>query len=222
MIKKRLFSIAYMFGLTLFFTAVVTGIHHVNQGRIAVNEQIKMQRIVLKVLGIEVGPDTSGPHVKEIFEKRIRYEEKDGRVLYRGFADGDESLIGYAFPLVGAGFRGPIYGMIGVEPELDKVIGIAFYRHSETPGLGGRITESWFQDQFAGKRLGPVEGGQRYFYLVPPGTSRAENELDAITGATGTSRGVERLIDDNLRDYLPWIARERAMGTGAEDNSYKE
>jgi hypothetical protein len=36
--------------------------------------------------------------------------------------------------------------------------------------------------------------------------------LDAITGATGTSRGVERFVDENLRDYLPWIAREKEAG----------
>jgi Na+-transporting NADH:ubiquinone oxidoreductase subunit C len=212
MIKKRLFSIAYMFGLTLFFTAVVAGIHQVNQERIAINEEIKLQKIVLQVFGVKLGPETTGSQVKETFEKRVRLERRDGRVLYRGFQVDGKTLIGYAFPLFGAGFWGPIYGMIALDPGLDKVIGIAFYRHSETPGLGGRIQEAWFQDQFGGKRIYPVGERQRYFTLVPPGTSKADNELDAITGATGTSRGVERLINENLRDYLPWIAQEKAAG----------
>jgi len=212
MIRKRLFSIAYMFGLTFFFTAVVTGVHQVNQERIAINEEIKLQEIVLEVLGVDLGPETTGPQVKETFEKRVTLERREGRVLYRGFAADGKTLIGYVFPLFGAGFWGSIYGMIALDPELDKVIGIAFYRHSETPGLGGRITEDWFQDQFAGKRVRSAGESQRYFYLVPPGTSKAENELDAITGATMTSRGVERLIDENLRDYLPWIEQEKAAG----------
>jgi Na+-transporting NADH:ubiquinone oxidoreductase subunit C len=102
--------------------------------------------------------------------------------------------------------------MMGVDPELKRVIGIAFYRHSETPGLGGRITENWFKKQFAGKKLIPGGKDQKYFYLVPPGTTQAENELDAITGATGTSRGVERLVDENVKDYLPWISEQEAKG----------
>ncbi len=212
MTKKRLFSVLYMFGLTFFFTAVVSGIHQVNRERIAINEQIKLQRVILEVLGMKPEPGTSDIRVKEIFERRVRIEEKEGRTLYLGFAEDGKALIGYAIPLFGPGFWGPLYGMMGVDPELERIIGIAFYQHTETPGLGGRITETWFKEQFAGKRLLPSGKEKQYFYLVPPGTSQAENQLDAITGATGTSRGVERLIDENLKDYLPWIAKQKAKG----------
>jgi Na+-transporting NADH:ubiquinone oxidoreductase subunit C len=213
MIKKRLFSVVYMFGLTFFFTALVSVIYQFNQERIAINEEIKIQKIVLEVLGIEPDPGSSDSQVKEVFERRIKIDEREGRILYRGFSEDGKTLIGYAFPLFGPGFWGPLYGVMGVDPELEKVIGIAFYRHSETPGLGGRITEAWFKDQFTGKNLVPGGKERRYFYLVPPGMAKAENELDAITGATGTSRGVERLVDQNLKDYLPWLAQERAKGT---------
>jgi Na+-transporting NADH:ubiquinone oxidoreductase subunit C len=205
MIKKRLFSIVYMFALTFLCTAVVSGVHVFNQDRIEINEEIKLQRIVLEVLGIELKPGTPDFQAGPIFEEQVKREERDGKVVYRGYGEDHETLIGYAFPVFGPGFWGPIYGMIAVDPELEKVIGIAFYQHSETPGLGGRITEDWFKNQFAGKPLKPAGEKDRYFYLVPPGTSKAENELDAITGATGTSRAVERLVDKNLRDYLSWI-----------------
>ncbi len=212
MIKKRLFSIVYMFGLTFFFTALVSVIYQLNQERIAINEGIKIQKVVLEVLGIEPDPGSSDSQVKEIFERRIKIDEREGRTLYRGFSEDGSTLIGYAFPLFGPGFWGPLYGVMGVDPELKKVIGVAFYRHSETPGLGGRITEAWFKDQFAGKNLVPGDKEGRYFYLVPPGTAKAGNELDAITGATGTSRGVERLVDEKLKGYLPWLAQEKARG----------
>lgn len=212
MIKKRLFSVVYMFVLTFFFTAAVSGIHEINQERIKINEAIKLQRVILEVFGIDVGPRAPVVQVGEIFEARVKLEKREGRTLYRGFAEDGKTLIGYAFPIFGPGFWGPIYGMIAVDPGLGEVIGIAFYQHSETPGLGGRITEAWFKEQFAGKRLPAVGKDQRYFLLVPPGTSKAENELDAITGATMTSRAVERFIDKNLKDYLPWIAREKATG----------
>lgn len=212
MIKKRLFSIVYMFLLTFFFTAVVSGIYEINRERIALNEEIKLQKIILRVLKIEEDPGISDLRVRELFRKRVDVETRGGRIIYRGFAEDRKTVIGYAFPLFGPGFWGPVYGMMAVDPELKEVIGIAFYQHSETPGLGGRITEAWFENQFKGKLLNPPGEKKRYFYLVPPGTSKAENEVDAITGATGTSRGVERLIDKNLKDYLPWIAEQHTKG----------
>jgi Na+-transporting NADH:ubiquinone oxidoreductase subunit C len=212
MIKKRLFSVAYMFGLTFFFTALVSTIYEVNRERIAINEEIKLQRIVLEVLGMEPEQGTPDKRVREIFGGRVKVEEKEGRILYRGFTEDGKTLAGYAFPLYGAGFWGSIYGMMGVDPQLERVIRVSFYRHSETPGLGGRITEAWFKDQFAGKRLLPWGKEGKYFSLITPGTAQAEGDLDAITGATGTSRAVDRLLDETLKDYLPWIAREKAKG----------
>lgn len=212
MIKKRLFSIVYMFLLTFFFTAIVSGIHEINRERIAINEEIKLQRVILKVLGIQMPPEITDVQIRQIFDERVKPVKGRGRILYRGFEEDRKTLIGYAFPLFGPGFWGPVYGMMAVDPELKKVIGIAFYQHSETPGLGGRITEAWFENQFKGKLLSPPGEKKRYFHLVPPGTSKAENEVDAVTGATGTSRAVERLIDKNLKDYLPWIAEQQTKG----------
>ena len=212
MIKKRLFSVAYMFALTFAFTAIVSGIHEFNEERIALNEEIKLQRIVLEVLGIDVQPEATRSRVKDHFERHVRLEQREGRLVYRGLGEDGKTSIGYAFPLNGPGFWGPIYGMMAIDPELKKVIGVAFYRHTETPGLGGRITEAWFGNQFVGKALLPVGEGQRYFYLVPAGTATADNEVDAITGATGTSRAVERLVDKSVRAYLPWLLEQKARG----------
>ena len=164
MIKKRLFSVIYMFLLTFFFAAVVSGIHEINKERIAINEEIKLQKIVLEVLGIEPEAGTIDIRVREIFEGRVRVEEGEERVLYRGFAGDGKTLMGYAFPLVGPGFWGPIYGVMAVDPEVERVIGVACYRHSETPGLGGRISEDWFREQFKGRRLLPVGKSGKYFY----------------------------------------------------------
>ena len=90
-------------------------------------------------------------------------------------------------------------------------LGVAFYKHSETPGLGGRITESWFVDQFKGKELKPSGKKDEYFYLVPPGQEKGANNVDAITGATLTSEGVERFMNRDLEKYLPIIAKEEGL-----------
>jgi len=92
--------------------------------------------------------------------------------------------------------------MVAVGPEASKILGIAFHKHTETPGLGARMTEAWFTNQFKGLPLYPIEGEKRIFYLKTAGTEKAHNELDAITGATGTSRAVEAFLNKELDHFL--------------------
>ena len=203
--KKRLFSIFYMFLLTLFFTSVVSAVKFYNEERIAINQQVKLLRIVLQVLGISVQEDGPPLEVMQIFEQRVREIEVKGRPLYIGYAEKVEEIIGYAFPVVGQGFWGPISGMAAVDPSATELLGVAFFRHSETPGLGARITEEWFTTQFRGLALYPIEGEEKIFYLKTAGTGQAKNELDAVTGATGTSRAVEAFLNKELDHFLETV-----------------
>ena len=122
-------------------------------------------------------------------------------------------MAGIAFPVGGQGFWGPIQGIAAVDPEGKKLIGLDFFKHNETPGLGGRLTEPWFQNQFKGLALHRMEGGKQSFYLKPAGTKSSDDELDAITGATQTSKAVERFLnrelDYFLRDLAPQALKEK-------------
>jgi Na+-transporting NADH:ubiquinone oxidoreductase subunit C len=200
--KKRLYSVAFMFVLTFVFAAVVSAVKVQNEERIRTNQQVKLQRIILKVLGAPVNEKTPNREVIQAFEKRVKPIEVKGQTLYIGYAEDGRKITGYAFPVSGAGFWGPVYGMVSVDPEASRILGIAFYKHSETPGLGARITESWFTKQFAGLPIFPVEGDKKIFYLKPAGPGKGPNELDAITGATGTSRAVEAFVNRDLDRFL--------------------
>jgi Na+-transporting NADH:ubiquinone oxidoreductase subunit C len=200
--KKRLFSIAYMFLITLVFTSIVSGVKVLNEERIESNQKAKLQRIILDVLQISDKGELSDEKVNQLYETRIKSIQVEGKTLYLGFKKDGKTILGYAFPIGGPGFWGPILGMVAVDPEASKLMGIAFYKHAETPGLGGRITEDWFKAQFENLPIFPVEKGKKIFYLKPEGTGQAPNELDAITGATGTSRGVEGFLNNELDRYL--------------------
>jgi len=200
--KRRLYSIAFMFVLTFFFAAVVSAVKVHNEERIQTNQQVKLQRIILKVLGVPVEEKAPNREVIQAFERRVKPIEAKGHTLYVGYSEDGRSITGYAFPVGGAGFWGPVYGMVSVDPQASRLLGIAFYRHSETPGLGARITEPWFTKQFAGLPLFPVEGDKKIFYLKPAGPGKGPNELDAITGATGTSRAVEAFVNRDLDRFL--------------------
>jgi Na+-transporting NADH:ubiquinone oxidoreductase subunit C len=200
--KKRLYSIVFMFVLTFVFAAVVSAVKVHNEERIQINQQVKLQRVILKVLGVPVDEKAPNRGVIQAFERRVKAIEVKQQTLYVGYGEDGKQITGYAFPVGGAGFWGPVYGMVSVDPEASKILGIAFYRHSETPGLGARITETWFTKQFAGLPIFPVEGDKKIFFLKPAGPGKGPNELDAITGATGTSRAVEAFVNRDLDRFL--------------------
>jgi Na+-transporting NADH:ubiquinone oxidoreductase subunit C len=200
--KKQLRSVVYMFLISLFFASLVSAVMYLNETKIASNQALKLQRIILKVLDIAAEKNTSDDQISRLFTERINDIRVGERILYVGYGEDGRTILGYAFPVGGPGFWGPIQGMVGVDPDATKVLGIAFYKHTETPGLGGRITEDWFSDQFNGLRLFPIEGDQKIFYLKPPGTTGAPNELDAITGATNTSSAIEAFLNDELDYFL--------------------
>ncbi len=207
---KQLRSVVYMFLISLFFASLVSAVKHLNEKTIASNQALKLQRIILKVLEIPVEKNTPDDQISRLFMERIKNIQVEDRILYVGYEEDAHTILGYAFPVGGPGFWGPIQGMVGVDPEVTKVLGIAFTKHSETPGLGGRITEDWFSSQFKDLPLHPIDGDKKIFYLKPAGTTGAPNELDAITGATNTSSAVETFLNDDLDYFLKelWTAVE--------------
>ena len=200
--KRRLFSVLYMFLLTLCFTSIVSAVKYFNDERIDTNQRVKLQRIILKVLNIPVEKGTSDEQIVRLFEHRIKAIDVKDKTLYVGHEEDGQAILGYAFPVGGPGFWGPVYGLTAVDPKATRILGIAFYKHSETPGLGGRISEAWFSDQFKDLPLYPLEEDKKIFYLKPAGPGKASNELDAVTGATGTSRAVENFLNQELKKFL--------------------
>ena len=200
--KKRVLSVVYMFLITLFFASLVSTVKLLSERKIEFNQAIKLQRIILQVLNIPTEERMAKEDFSRIFKNRAKEIDVEGRTLYVGYEEDGRTIQGYAFPVGGPGFWGPIQGMVGITPDATKVLGIAFFKHSETPGLGGRITETWFLDQFKDLPLYPIEGNQNIFYLGPAGTGKAANELDAITGATNTSSAVEAFLNQDLDYFL--------------------
>jgi electron transport complex protein RnfG len=109
----------------------------------------------------------------EIFPNMTEYTLEDD--IYMIYSD--EAEIGFAFLAVGKGYGGLIDILIGLENET-TIKGVTIISHLESPGLGARITESLFTDQFAGENIADVALRQK------------GGEIDAITGATISSRAV--------------------------------
>ena len=124
----------------------------------------------------------------------------------------------YCFEISGAGFWDKISGFMALGQGLEDFVGISFYDDKETPGLGQRIEEGWFQAQFTHwhKKIFAGEDSRPQFHVTPQagrylGDSRNSvkpvNEIDAITGASETSRALDRFITQNLRSLLIKMAQ---------------
>jgi len=206
-------SAVFMFLVTLFFTGLVSGVRILSERRIRSNRDIKRQRIVLRVLGISPPKGAEDRDITALYQSRVREIRVQGRSIYEGLEPDGATAMGYAFPVGGPGFWGPISGIAAVDPDVTRLLGLAFISHSETPGLGGRISEDGFTDQFRGLPLSPGEAAGRFIDLEPPGEGAGPpGSLDAITGATNTSAAVEAFLNRDLyrflRDTAPELRRD--------------
>ena len=112
----------------------------------------------------------------------------------------------YVLPVTGRGLWGGLWGYIALNADKKTVFGIYFYHTSETAGLGARIGERWFQEQFNGKPLFAGDDTQNIaLSVVKAGASKAETEVDGVTGATLTSDGVSAMVKDGLTVYISFI-----------------
>lgn len=127
----------------------------------------------------------------------------------------DDGSTKYVIPVYGAGLWGPIWGYIAVDSDGSNIYGANFSHEGETPGLGARITEQDFQDRFKDKKLF-VDGAFANVEVVKKGQKPSNNGdyVDAITGATITSRGVSDMLKACLAPYKPFF--EKLQGANAK------
>ena len=126
----------------------------------------------------------------------------------------DDGSIKYVLPVYGAGLWGPIWGYIAVNDDGNTNYGANFSHEGETPGLGARITEQSFQDEFKDKHLF-VDGEFKSVAVLKKGqkaTNGAE-QIDALTGATITSRGVSDMMAYCLAPYEAFLKKLSSGGT---------
>jgi len=123
--------------------------------------------------------------------------------------DDNGEHVAYAIPIIGKGLWSTLYGYLALQSDLVTVMGITFYKHGETPGLGGEIEMPWFQQNFKGKKIlnekGNLESVKVLKGKVLDKFSKDQpafaHHVDGIAGATLTSNGVTALLMKDLTLY---------------------
>lgn len=130
-------------------------------------------------------------------------EERQLPVFVCHPATGD---VKYILPVYGAGLWGPIWGYVAVNADGDTVYGAYFSHSGETPGLGAEISLPDFQSQFENKKL-YKDGKFRSIDIMKSGQKPIDgaNYVNAISGGTITSKGVQSMLADCLVDYSAFL-----------------
>ncbi len=98
-------------------------------------------------------------------------------------------------PVFGAGLWGRMHGFIALEADGNKIYGLQFYQHSETPGLGDKIDAPSWRQSWQGQKLRDAAGDLKI--AIARGTPSPEmkpHHIDGLAGATLTARGVDNLV----------------------------
>lgn len=118
-------------------------------------------------------------------------------------------------PIYGKGLWSTMYGYLALEPDGNTVRGLRFYEHAETPGLGDQVEKAEWLAHWPGKQVYGPDGAVRIRVVrgqPPPGENR-QYQVDGMSGATLTGRGVTNLLHywmgpDGFGPYLARISRE--------------
>lgn len=180
--KGYIYTIVFMAIVSIVFTGLLAGVNAAYKKKIDKNQQTAVKSSILYSVGIDAGDDAN-----TIFSDKAIEKELGGMIYYSIDTDNGTAL---SIPFEGPGLWGTIRGYIGISEDMTLIRGLAFTEQNETPGLGGRIDEDWYKEQFRGTKLsGSIQYGQ-------------DSGLDAITGATSTSNAVLKILNNFIETTL--------------------
>lgn len=125
-------------------------------------------------------------------KRRVRYSK-----VYLVEEKGNVKTI--ILPVSGYGLWSTLHGFLALESDANTVVGLGFYEHAETPGLGGEVDNPRWKAIWPGKKVFNLDEGDMPKLKLVKGSvdkTRAEAiyQVDGLSGATLTSRGVTNLV----------------------------
>lgn len=187
------YPIVFMTLVTAVFIAVLAGFNFVTADTIAFNQESQLHQKILYIFDL-LPEDGTEQDIERIFNEYVIEKQW---VKLKGFALIEGNIEkAYAVPINGPGLWGSIIGYIGLNNDYTEIIGIEFVTQSETPGLGGRISEEPYKEQFRGI---DISGKNDNFIISSP---QPDSNVDAIAGATQTSTAVVKLINEDIKHFL--------------------
>lgn len=192
--KSILYPIVFMTVLTAVITLALAFLNESTLATVKENEDLALRRKILYVFDL-YDDKTSDDEVVKIFNDRVSEDNNsDGEIIY--VLNDGSTPVAYAVPFSGPGLWGSIIGYIGIDSDLSRITGLEFIVQNETPGLGGRISEAPYKEQFRNVEIS--KSSQNYVISRPaPG-----GNIDAVAGATQTSTYVQNMVNEGLAKFF--------------------
>lgn len=202
--KQYIKMLSFVFIMGFLTSIVFVGMDALTAERIEMNKDAAIYSAVLTHNDITYN---SG-NLAEVFNDNITVEEVtyNGQLLsfYINEVNGNVSFLYGVFSL--GGLWGPVRGVITLESDFQTIVNVSVLEEQETPGLGGKVKNREFLDQFIGLQLLPEL--ERPVEVNKDAAANKANEVDEISGATGTSTAFERLLNDSYQIYRDlWLNR---------------
>lgn len=188
--ESKVYTVVFTVVVTFLFVFILSGLNTFTSDMVKKNQEIFKIKAILNAFGLSY---VSNDEAMEKFKSEVSKLDVKDYELYKVIMDGQEI---YAVVFSGSGLWGNITGVLAVDKDVSRIVGIDFISQSETPGLGGRIEEAWFKDQFKQEQI--KDNGIIVSTTKVP-DSKDDGMVDAITGATLTSKSIENII----RTYVP-------------------
>ncbi len=220
--RSNLYVISFMSSITIVLGLLLSIAATSLADRQEMNVQIDMKKNILSSLNIpeDSSMQLTGEEIQSLFSERIEkitINEK-GEIITDGpfsvfVKKSPEGVGGYAIPISGKGLWSTVYGYLAIEPDGETVKGITFYKHGETPGLGGEIDKDWFTSNYTGKKIVNAEGVPVPLEIIKgavlPTDPEGYHRVDGISGATLTCNGLNQFIAKDLAVYDPFFSKIR-------------
>ena len=167
----------------------------------------KIESIVVDINGESVEKDKKGndivPEDVNIL-KNFKMDPENREYPVFKFMGDDGEVEAYIFPIYGNGLWNKIWGFVAIEKDMNTIKGVSFDHKQETPGLGQRIATAEIQQRYIGKKIYDGSGELVSVTMIKgegKGQPLTDNEVDGMSGATLTGKGVNDMMLAYLSAY---------------------
>lgn len=192
MVKRYLQMLLFVIVMGAVSSGILIGMDLLTRDRIAANAEYSWKTAILTHNSIEFTTD----NFTTVFDESIEITNGNDidtnapLVLYTNKANGNIS-----FRFYGYGLWDVLEGVLTLQPDFQTIVSVSVLKQAETPGLGGKVAERSYLDKYIGKKF----DSSGSIKAVPIAAS--ENEVDVITGATGTTSQFISVLNQTYKQY---------------------
>lgn len=202
--ESMLYPIIFMLILSVVFVGALAVLYRFSEAKITKDREDSYRKLILSLCAdaIEKAFGQSQEQIMEAypesFTKYIQEQEIEGSDRPAFVVMKDELVLVRCVDIPGKGLWGSMRALVALDDSYTQVQSISIYDQMETPGLGSRISEPWFQDQF--QHMDLIKDGKFVkLEFIPEKQAAEEGQINKVTGATITSSAVVSMLRVQLQ-----------------------